>query len=126
VILESFQQQRTAQNGRVQNGESHQNPELLLFSANTQPLQMQDQKSLTSQVVELKLDSPPSTPKIFPVPQTVVEIAKPAPEVFLTGFGTQYPPWLHGPEELEKFIRATYDSGDNAGYEHLSFKGTHS
>ena len=87
---------------------------------------MQDQKSLTSQVVELKLDSPPRTPKIFPVLQTVVEIAKPAPEVFLTGFGTQYPPWLHGPEELEKLIRATYDSGDNAGYEHLSFKGNRS
>lgn len=33
----------------------------------------------------------------------------PAPALYITGLGSQYPPYLLGPEEFEKFTARFYD-----------------
>jgi hypothetical protein len=76
---------------------------------------VQDMKTIIPQVTELRLHTPEASPKISPAQPASLKHVYASPEIFLTGFGTHYPPHLGGLEEQEAFVRGLYDVDGNAG-----------
>ncbi|MCJ1385151.1 hypothetical protein MMC17_008270 [Xylographa soralifera] len=63
-------------------------------------------RTITKQIITETVQEIPSTSSTRTVPSLG---AKTAPALYITGLGSQYPPFLFAPERLESFIKKWYD-----------------
>jgi len=78
------------------------------------PVHIRDQKTITTGLVELQLESP-ELPKTVPIETTILKNEKTTPGLFITGLGAQYPPNLMGPDGLDAYTRRWYDVDNSPG-----------
>lgn len=96
VVVENF----PSNNAAVSNELTYELPDLN-YTSMMAPSFITKKETATVHITEVQDDlrSLTVTPKL----------AEPSPELFITGLGSQYPPFTFKPERLESFLKRWYD-----------------